>query len=38
MGIVLYISHKQSWKSKKKKAVSEKWNILLSNIFEEYSY
>lgn len=25
-------------KAKKKKAVSEKWNILLSNIFEEYSY
>lgn len=37
MGNVLYISHKQSLKSKKK-AVSEKWNILLSNIFEEYSY
>lgn len=37
MGNVLYI-HINSHEKAKKKDVSEKWNILLSNIFEEYSY
>lgn len=33
-----YIFYINSYEKVKKKVVSEKWNILLLNIFEEYSY
>lgn len=33
-----YIFYINSYEKVKKKDVSEKWNILLLNIFEEYSY